>query len=116
MVDWEMPDGSTVRIEVEPVYCANCGKKYGFVPRDNTAFTFWLCRKCFDTYGEVANTYAMPDEDFNNAVAAEMEARFGHHLSDKEITDLTQGNNLGKMLEALERDSPYPSKNNRPTR
>lgn len=108
MVDWQLTDGRTVRLEVVPVYCANCGVKYGHVPRDTTAFACWLCRRCHETHGDIAGTYAVPDEDFNQAVQAEMEARFGRALTEAEIIDAIRDHRLGPALEALARESPYP--------
>jgi ribosomal protein S14 len=104
---WEMPDGSTVRVECARVYCANCGRYYGLVPEGNTTFAFWLCRKCFETHGPVAGTWAVPEEEFCRAVAHEMEAKHGRHLTDVEIAALGCQGRLGKELELLARESPF---------
>jgi hypothetical protein len=108
MADWPLVGGGTVRIEVSPVFCANCGKKYGFVPKENTAFTCWLCRDCYETYGAIAGTFAMPDDDFNQSVQAEMEERFGHALTLAELAYVIDRGQLGTALEKLEKESPYP--------
>src|SRR5262245_40247221 len=85
MADWPMADGKTVRVECVKVYCGNCGKEYGFVPRENTTFAFWLCNQCFEKYGAVAGTFALPDEEFCQAVQHEMQERLGRDLSEQEI-------------------------------
>jgi hypothetical protein len=108
MTDWELPGGRIVRIEVVQIYCANCGKPYGFVPKDNTGFACFLCGKCFQVYGEVAGTYAVPDDAFNAAVQEEMERRFGRDLTDAEANALAASAGLGRELELLARESPYP--------
>lgn len=107
MMDWPLPGGGVVRIEAVRVYCGSCSKEFGLVPRDNTAFTFWLCSQCFAKYGAIANTYAMPDDEFNQNLAAEMESRFGHHLTPDGIRAAVEGHDLGPALEALMRDSPF---------
>lgn len=114
MVDWELPGGRTVRIEVAPIFCANCGLLFGHVPKDNTTFAFYLCSQCFEVYGVLEGTYVEPDDAFNRAVAHEMTERFGHGLTDVEIaTALAQGR-LGTALELLLRESPFPSVDQRP--
>lgn len=107
MVDWDMPDGSKVRIEVVPIYCGNCGKLYGHVPKENTTFVFWLCRKCFEHHGAIAGTYAMPDDEFNQKVAFEMREKFHRDLTDLELFHLAEHGKLGTALENLVKDSPY---------
>ena len=108
MVDWPMPDGSTIRVEVTPVYCANCGHKFhGGVPKDNTFACFYLCDQCFTTYGGVAGTYAMPDDEFCKAVASEMLDKHGKYLSEQEIVELKDQGKLCKELLLLEKESPW---------
>jgi hypothetical protein len=58
-----------------PVFCANCGIPYGYVPEENCQFACWLCDKCADTYGEIANTMFMPDEVFWQKVAEAQAAK-----------------------------------------
>lgn len=113
IVDWETVGGGTVRIEVVPVFCASCGTPYGHVPKENTTFACWLCRECAQQYGPVAGLWEQPDEEFCRAVSAEMQARFGRDLSDLELFQLAEQNQLGKELELLARESPY--KLHRPT-
>ncbi|MDE2102482.1 MAG: hypothetical protein KGL39_34870, partial [Patescibacteria group bacterium] len=81
MMDWQMPDGTTVRVEAVHVFCANCGKLYGLVPKENTVFTFWLCAPCFEKYGAIAGTFAQPDGEFMQSVVEEMTERFGRTLT-----------------------------------
>lgn len=114
MADWPMPDGATVRIEVAPVYCANCGKMYGYIPRENTTFACWLCQKCFDTYGDTTTVYVEADHEFNKRVEHEMLERFGRALSAVELDLLAEDGRLGRGLELLARESPYPSLDRRP--
>lgn len=116
MVDWPLTGGGTVRLEAEMIYCANCGKEYGYVPRENTDFACYLCNQCVERWGLLANTYAVPDDDFCAAVAAEMEARFGRHLTEAELIVAAEQGNLGTALEKLARESPFPCHDNRPKR
>ena len=109
-MDWPLPDGRFVRVEVIPVFCANCGTPYGYVPRDNTSWAFWLCTPCFETYGAVAGTLAMPDEEFNRKVEAEMVERFGRVLTPDEIACVVARGQLGRPLELLTKESPYPTR------
>lgn len=114
MVDWELPGGGTVRLEAVLVYCANCGKEYGYVPRENTTFAFWLCNKCYGTYGGVVGTYAMPDDEWSAAVRYELQAKCGgRDATPEEIVALIESGCLGAALEALAREAPYASKNKR---
>lgn len=53
-------------------------------------------------------TYAVPEDEFNKAVAYEMEKRFGRHLSDLELFHQAEKGILGRELELLEKESPYP--------
>lgn len=108
MVDWPLPGGGTVRVEAVHIFCMNCGKLYGWVPKDNCAFTGWMCRKCHEAYGDAAGQFAMPDDEFARNVAAEMEAKFGRVLTDAEIVYFKGRGELGTALELLEKESPYP--------
>lgn len=108
MVDWKLADGSTIRTEVVQVFCGNCGKLYGWVPKDNCVFAFWLCGKCSEKWATLAGTMAVPDEDFAKKVQEEMETKFGHALTDTEIIYHAERHELGTALELLNRESPYP--------
>ena len=114
MADWECPDGTVVRLEVEPVYCANCGALVGHSPKENMIFGFHLCNPCFAKYGAIAGTLAVPEEEFNRAVAYEVLKRYGRQMTDLELSIESHRGTLGTTLEALERDSPYPVPSSRP--
>ena len=107
MVDWLMPDGTTVRVEVVPIHCANCGCDGGYVPLANTTFAFWLCQPCFETHGPPPGTVVSSDEAFRQKVAAEMQDRFGRPLSSEELGLKHEAGDLGRPLELLLRESPW---------
>lgn len=114
MGDFELPNGQTVRLEMTPVFCASCGTLYGYVPRDNTNFVCWLCRPCFEKYGETASLCTVPEDEFNQLVAEEMVARFGRPLTDAELSAAAEQGKLGRALELLDRESPYAIPDRRP--
>lgn len=107
-VDWQLPDGKIVQIEVQPIFCANCGTLSAYVPKENCTFAFYLCRKCQDK-PLPDGTYGVPDDEFDKAVAFEMQERFGHALTDEEILYYMERQELGTALELLAKESPYPS-------
>lgn len=107
MVDWPLGGGRIARVECVPVFCSNCGIPYGHVPRHNTTFAFWLCPPCFETHGEVAGTLAVPEDEFNSAVQAEMTERFGRVLTAPEIAIANDLGELGRPLELLMAESPF---------
>lgn len=98
----------TVIVEMIPIHCPNCGKEIGYAPKTMTTVSF-LCRKCYTTWGKQVGNMVSPEEEFNQAVAEEMIAKFGKHLSDGEITVLKDRGELGKELSLLEKESPYIS-------
>ena len=106
MVDWTLADGTSVRIEVEKIYCANCGKAYGWVPKENTTWACFLCTECFERWGAVAGAYAIPNNAFWEAVAYECLDRFGYIPTEEELMKLKDGVRLGSALEKLEKESP----------
>jgi hypothetical protein len=85
LVDRQLLDGSVVRQEFVPIFCASCGKEFnhkpidgipaGCVPKDSVSFVCWLCPPCFEKHGAVAGTYAVPEDEFNQNLQAEMRAR-----------------------------------------
>ena len=107
MADWELPGGGTIRLEMMPIYCANCGKHYGYVPKENCTFACWMCNECVAKYGLIANTYAMPDDEFNRAVAFEVQERYGKDMTELELFKEIEQGRIGTALEKLERESPY---------
>jgi hypothetical protein len=105
LMDWPLDDGTIVRIECVPIFCANCGKPYGFVPKDNITFVCWFCDPCFEKYGKQAGMLYSPDHEFRENVKNEMETRFGRHLTAEEL--LANKDNLGTGLNNLIKESPY---------
>lgn len=107
MQEWPgtRPDGQPWgRIETVPVFCANCGIPYGYVPKASTTFAFWLCIPCSETYGKIAGTMMMPEDEFWEKVQAEMIENFGHVLNQEELAVLEV---LGwGPLASLVKDSP----------
>jgi hypothetical protein len=110
MADWKLPDGTTIRLELEPIYCLNCGKPNGYVPRETMSFVSWLCQPCADKWGGQASLHDSPDQEFWDAVAFEMQARFGHYLTQHELNALADQGRLGTALNLLDRESPYRGK------
>lgn len=78
------------RVECVPVFCANCGAEHGYVPKENTTFSFWLCQQCFEKYGEIAGCMVQPDHEFWEEVKQTMLANFGHALDPLELFVLEQ--------------------------
>ena len=68
-----------------PVWCANCGVPYGYVPEHN--FACWLCNACVETHGLIAGTMLMPDEILWQTVQDEMMDKHGRHLTTQELED-----------------------------
>lgn len=68
-----------------PIYCANCGADGGLVPEENMTFAFYLCNKCAETHGQIANTYIMPDEVFWEKLKQEQLEVYGRYITDEEM-------------------------------
>ena len=65
--------GEWGKIQMEPIFCANCGKLGAYVPEENMTFAFWLCDDtCASKWATLAGTYTSPDEVFWEKVAGEM--------------------------------------------
>jgi hypothetical protein len=110
MTDWPVLDNGvirTIRLELEPIFCASCGRPNGYVPKDVLSWVCWLCRECSAKYGEDASHMLASDELFWADVASEMLDRFGHVLNQAELEALAAARQLGRNLELLERESPY---------
>jgi hypothetical protein len=107
MVDWPMGDGTTIRLELEPIYCFNCGKPNGYVPRHVMSFVSWMCQPCSIEWGKLASAHTHADQAFWDKVESEMLARFGKALTQEELAQLADQNRLGRPLELLEKESPY---------
>lgn len=108
MMDWPLGDGRFVRTEVVPVFCANCGKPNGYVPRDNTTWAFWLCQRCFDEHGLPAGLMAAPDDAFWESVQQEMLDRYGRILTEAELQRLAE-QGWGPLAN-LAKDSPIKAR------
>lgn len=68
-----------------PVFCGNCGVEGGMCPEYNMTFIFWLCKKCEETYGNIAGTMLMPDEVFYEKLKQEQMSSYGHYLTQEEL-------------------------------
>lgn len=103
--DWENPNGTIVRIECVPVFCANCGKQGPYVPKENTTFAFYLCMKCAETHGEIAGIMMVPDEVFFKKAEEAILEKFGRLLG---IVDLLKLAERGwGPLASLVKESPF---------
>lgn len=91
-------------MECVPVFCVNCGAEHGYVPLENTTFSFWLCQPCFDKYGAIAGTMVRPDHEFWEKVYQEMDAHYGHCLNEIELFML-QEQGWGRLA-SLVKESP----------
>ncbi len=121
MVDWEFDELEKVggvfrmvkkkhRLEMQPIYCVNCGKLEGYIPRGTVSWVCFLCNLCSDTHGYNAALLPCPDKDFWDAVASEMFAAYGRALTQKELICLVDQGKLSRGLQLLERESPYQGK------
>ena len=78
--------GEWGRINMQPIFCANCGKLGAYIPEENMTFAFWLCNgPCSDQWATLAGTYTSSDEVFFEKVAQEMLETYGHYLTEKEV-------------------------------
>lgn len=66
------------------IYCANCGKKDGLVPKESCTFAFALCTKC-DHLGDTAHFYKEPEAIFYERVLGEQLDRYGEILSPEKL-------------------------------
>ena len=73
------------RINMQPVFCANCGKLGAYVPEENCSFACWLCDPCAETMGPIAGTMMMPDEVFWKRVKEEQLEKYGRLLTKAEM-------------------------------
>lgn len=96
----KMKWGQFGMINMQPIFCASCGKLGGYCPAENMTFAFWLCdHPCADQWGTLAGTYTSPDEVFWNKVAQEASER-NNGLTEKEIVAVEESscNPLSKLL------------------
>lgn len=85
-----------------PVFCANCGADGGFCPEENMTFMFYLCNKCWEKYGAIAATLAIPDEVFWEKVRQEQMEKYGRLLTEEELLKVSwaDASPLAKLLKA----------------
>jgi hypothetical protein len=110
VADWKVCAGletKTIRMELEPIFCFNCGKPNGYVPVDIMSFVSWLCEACSEAWGNEASLHTHSDQAFWDKVGEEMLTKFGRSLTQAELWQLAQQGRLGRGLELLERESPY---------
>jgi hypothetical protein len=87
-----------------PIYCANCGTPGGGVSAENCTFAFWLCDPCFEKWGHIAGTYAVPDEVFWEKVKNAQLETYGHILDLNEIAK--EAANPESIIAKLIREAP----------
>ena len=75
-----------------PIYCANCGAPGGLVTEESLTFAFWLCTPCFETHGEIAGTYVVPDDVFRRRMVAEQMEKYSRLLSEQELKVVADAN------------------------
>lgn len=68
-----------------PVFCAVCGKPYGYVPEENCTFACWLCDECSEIHGAAFNGMMMPDEVFWERVKQEQIEKYRRLLTPEEL-------------------------------
>lgn len=88
-------------INMQPIFCANCGKLGGWCPAENMTFACWLCdHPCAEQWGQLAGTYTSPDEVFWEKVKQESLEKKGHYLNEKEVMAVEESscNSLSKLL------------------
>jgi len=73
-----------------PVFCANCGTPYGYVPEQTVDFACWLCNPCADKWGDQYGLALMPEEAFWLKAHQEMKEKFGRILTAEELQKVTE--------------------------
>jgi hypothetical protein len=83
-----------------PIFCANCGVHGGSCPEENMTHVFYICNKCFKTYGEIAGTMAVPDAVFFEKVKQEQLEAHGRFLTHEELAGVVEEGTtpLAKLL------------------
>lgn len=71
----------------QPVFCAVCGKPFGYVPEENCDFACWLCNECSEIHGAVFNGMMMPDEVFWEEVKQAQLDKIRRDLGDMTLTE-----------------------------
>src|SRR5215469_6543855 len=96
MVDWAWDEYRTVagqlqtrrvrhRLELEPIFCWECGKRQGYVPRGLFYWVSMLCNGCSEKLGGAPLELDHPDAEFWDKVSEEMERSYGRPLSQAEL-------------------------------
>jgi hypothetical protein len=98
------------RMEMEKIFCPECGKQKGWIPSGIFSWVCFLCDACAAEKGEKYAECKTPDHEFWAAVGNEMQARFGRALSEQELNQLAERAELGRLLELLNRESPLRGK------
>jgi hypothetical protein len=110
MADWPITDEfghtRTLRIQLEPIFCFNCCKPNGYVPREVMSFVSWMCEPCSEKWGEKASMHKCSDAVFWEKVREGMLEKYGRALTQAELETLAAQDKLGQ-LKLLERESPY---------
>lgn len=95
------------KINMEPIYCASCGKLGAYVPAENMTFAFWLCDgPCADKWGTLAGTYTSTDEAFWARVSTEWQEKHGLPMTQADAQRVGEAT-WGPMAKLL-RESPLP--------
>src|ERR1700690_610617 len=85
-----------------PIFCANCGCDYGYVPEENCNFAFALCQECADSLPPIEGTYEIPDEVFWRKVNDAQNEKYGRLLNPLEIAKELE--NPESMLSKLKKE------------
>lgn len=93
------------RINLRPIFCANCGKLGAYVPEENCTFAIWLCDSpCAAHWGPQYGLAAMPDEVFWQKVQQEQMEKYGRFLDPAELQ--VEAENSTSAMAKLLRESP----------
>ena len=87
-----------------PIFCANCGKPGGGVSDEHITFAFWLCDYCFEAWGPIAGTYAVPDEVFWEKIKFAQMEKYGRILTAEEIA--VEASKPESIISKLIREAP----------
>jgi hypothetical protein len=83
-----------------PIYCANCGKRWGMVPEKHITFAFALCDSCHETHGTPAHFHMEPDQVFWKRVQEAMLDEKIDSLTEQEMKQRADdpSSKIGKLL------------------
>lgn len=74
---------------LQPIFCASCGKPGGLVP-EHITFAFYLCTSpCWEKYGHLTGTMAVPDFIVREAIRMEGEEKLKSQMGDHGICSST---------------------------